>query len=42
MMAQLLMAAMANLAMANEAVVTAHFQLSAICERKPTKELLMS
>ena len=28
MMAQLLMAAMANLAMANEAVVTAHFQLS--------------
>ena len=42
MMAQLLMAAMASLAIANEAVVTAHFQLSAICERKPTKELLMS
>ena len=42
MMAQLRMSAMANLAMANEAVVTAHFQLSAICERKPTKELLMS
>ena len=42
MMAQLGMAAMANLALANEAVVTAHFQLLAMFERKPTNELLMS
>ena len=31
------MAAMANLAMANEAVVTAPFQLSVISERKPKR-----
>ena len=41
-MTQLRMAAMANMALANVAVVTDHFQLSAICERKLPKEQLTS